>query len=287
MSTRKVLPWLLGVCLIGFLGLVAIAGYEALTGSPVFVRATPAPSFLAGAEVKLVGQDGGSVTVWSVGGDCEEGNALGQVPRGTDARILDDACYNRERKTHYHRIALVNESTGWVEAADIVPTAEYTPPPPTETPEPTDTPWPTPTPWPTQTPTPAPLPVGSSLSAGNWGVRVDRVEIVQSLSSPSGDALVEAGGRFALVFLTVTNHGLGPETLHASSLQIEDAEGNRYGNHDLASAYASSVDCPDYALDAAPGASVCIVAAIDISKQSSFYVLSLNGADEAVLLDVP
>jgi hypothetical protein len=287
MSINKLLPWLLGICLLGFVVLVIIGGCQALAGSGLFARATPTPRFLAGTEVTLAGQDGRPVTVWAFGGDCETGYALGELPAGWDARILDDACYDRESRTLYQRIVLADGSTGWVVAADAVLATEYTPPPPTATLEPTLTPWPTATPLPTPTPTPAPLPVGSSLSAGNWGLRVDRVEIVGSLASPSGDARIDAAGRFALVFLTATNQGSDPETLHASSLQIEDAAGNRYGNHDLASAYASSAECLDFALTVAPEGSVCLVAAIDVSEQSDFYVLRVTGAKDTVLLDLP
>jgi hypothetical protein len=284
---RRLLPWLLGVCLIGFLGLLVIGAFGALDRSQVFARATPTSAFPTGTEVKLVGPDGGSVTVWQMGGGCEVRNAFGQVPPASDARILDDGCYNRESRIYYHRIALANESSGWVEANAIVPAAEYTPPAPTETPKPTGTPRPTPTLPPTPTPTPAPLPQGSPLSAGNWRVRVDRLETSESLSPPSGDRTTTAEGRFALVFLTATNQGRGFETLHASTVYVEDAEGNRYPNDDLASAYASSASCLDFALDIEPGGSTCIVAVFDISDQSSFYVLSLFGADERILLEVP
>ena len=284
---RRLLPWLLGVCLVGFLGLVAIGLYEASDGSQVFARATPTSVFLTGTEVKLVDPDGNSVTVWQVGTNCEVRNAFGQVPPASDARILDGGCYSPESRIYYHRIALVNESTGWVEAGDILAAAEYTPPAPTETPKPTGTPRPTPTLPPTATPIPPPLPQGSPLSAGNWGIRVDRVEIAESLSSPSGDRTMTAQGRFALVFLTATNRGRGSETLHASTVYVEDAEGSRYANDDLASAYASSGGCLDFALDVEPGGSTCIVAVFDISDQSSFYVLSLFGADERVFLEVP
>ena len=284
---RRLLPWLLGVCLVGFLGLVVIGIFGALDRSQVFVGATPTPAFPAGTEVKLLGPDDKSVTVWQVGAQCEVLNAFGQVPPASDARILDGGCYNRESRIYYQRIALANESSGWVEAGDIVPVAEYTPPAPTETPKPTGTPRPTPTLPPTPTPTPAPLPQGSPISAGNWRVRVDRVEIAESLSPPSGDRTTTAEGRFALVFLTATNQGRGSETLHASTVFVEDAEGNRFANDDLASAYASSADCLDFALDVDPGGSVCLVTVFDISDQSSSYILSLFGADERILLEVP
>lgn len=293
-SLGQVLPWLLGVCVCCFLALMAAGVYEALSGSPVFRRATPTPAFSAGLAVKLAGQEEDAVTVWQVGGDCEVGLAFGQVLSGTDARVLEEACYHRKRRTTLYRIALANDSTGWVEAGDLVPAAEYTPPAPTATPKlaPTATPWPTskaaaPTLVPTPMPPLAPLPVGSPFSAGAWRVRVDRVETADALSSAAGDKTVAAEGRFALVYLTATNQGAGPATLHASSVWIEDDAGTRYLNHDLASAYASSGGCNDFALDIATGESVCLVAAIDISAEGSIYLLSLQGADEVVLLEVP
>jgi hypothetical protein len=291
----KVLLWLLGVSLCGFLVLMAAGVYDILTGSQLFVRATPTPAFLAGAEVKLVERGSAAVTVWQVGGGCEVGLAFGQVPSGSDARVLEDACYNREHRAIFYRITLSNGSTGWVEANSLVLAAEYKPPTPTEppgagstsTPWPSSTPGPTPESVPTQTLAPAPLPVGSVLYTNNLGIRVDRVEIADALSSPAGDKTEEAEGRFALVFLTVTNQGSRSKTLHASSVYIEDAAGHRYSNDDQASAYASSVDCLDYVLDIGPGESVCMVAAVDISAEGDYYVLGLQGADERVLLDLP
>jgi hypothetical protein len=289
----KVLPWVLGACIFCFVGLMAAGIYDALVDSPIFARATPTPAFPAGLEVKLVEQDGVPVTVWQVDGNCRVGAALGQVPSGTDARLLEETCYNADRRTTFYRMALANESTGWVKAGDIVLAAEYRPPPPTEIAEasPSDTPRPTPTlaptPTPAQAPTATPLPPRSPLSTNSWGVRVDRVEMATTLSSPAGDKTVQATGRFALVFLTVTNQGFGARTLHASSVHIKDAEGNRYLNNDLASAYASTADCLDFALDINPGESVCMVTAIDISAQGNYYVLSLQGADDYVLLNVP
>jgi len=283
----KWIPWLIGTCILSFLGLVAAGAYEALTDSSVLAKNTPVPVFVGGTVVKLAERDGQSVTVWQVDSDCEVGPAYGQVLPGSEARILEDSCYNSRRRTHYYRIALLNGSTGWVEEGGIVLATEYAPPTPIETPQSTSTPWPSPTPQPIQTPTPLPLSMGSPLSVGTWGVRVDRVEIADSLSSPSADKTVTAVGRFALVFLTVSNRSSRAKTLHASSVYIEDAEGNRYPNDDLASIYASSADCADYALDVEPDETVCMVAAIDISTQSSYYLFSLHGADDWVLLDMP
>jgi hypothetical protein len=107
------------------------------------------------------------------------------------------------------------------------------------------------------------------------------------VSSPAGDKSVEAAGRYALIYLTATNRGSRYATLHVSRLYVEDASGNRYGNDDTASAYASSAGCFDFALDVAPGESVCLVAAIDLPDGGGPYVLRLDGTTDSLRLDVP
>ena len=90
-----------------------------------------------------------------VGNGCDLGHRLGEVPPGTDARVLDDSCYNSESRIYYYWVAFANESTGWVEEGDIIPAADYTPPPDTETPlSPTETQTPKPTSTPRSTSTP-------------------------------------------------------------------------------------------------------------------------------------
>jgi hypothetical protein len=54
------------------------------------MREPPTPSVWADLEVKQVGQDGASVTVLHVSENCEAGIVLGQVPSGSDARILGE-----------------------------------------------------------------------------------------------------------------------------------------------------------------------------------------------------
>jgi hypothetical protein len=291
----KALPWLLGVCLLCLVGFMALGALEALTGSPLLARSTPTPELLPGREVVLAGPDGAAVTVWQVGGDCTTANAYGQVPSGSEARVLEAACYNGKGRTHYQRIALANGSTGWVAAGDMLPAAEYTPPPPTETPElePPATSRPTslaqspPTAQPTRTPRAEPLPMGSALYTANWGARVDRVQIADVVTSAAGDKSAAAEGRFALLFLTIANRSNRPQNVHASTLYIEDGQGIQYRNDNLASAYASVAECQDFALDVAPDESVCLVAAIDIPVGGGPYLLSLDGAGDSILLDVP
>jgi hypothetical protein len=288
-TLSPLLPWLLALCLVCFLGLILLGGFEALGGASLLARATPTPAFLPGTEVRLVQPGYGSVTVWQVGDRCEPGHAYGEVLSGSEARILEGVCYQRQGKTIYYRIALTLGARGWVDGEDLVRAAEYTPPTSTATPSPEPGADPTarPTAPPTLSPVPQLLPVGSPLTAGTWVVGVDRVGMADVLSSPAGDKQVIAEGRFLLVYLTATNRGYGPGTLHASSVYVEDAGGMRYGNHNAASAYASSPDCSDYALDVSPGESVCLVAALDVPTDVGDLVLSLNGAGESVWLDLP
>src|SRR5690606_7663440 len=77
-------------------------------------------------------------------------------------------------------------------------------------PTPQAQPLPTNTPLPTPLPTASPLPVGSSIVVGDWQIRVNRVEIRSEL--PFQDEITRAAGRYAIVFLTVTNRGRRPET---------------------------------------------------------------------------
>jgi len=165
----KIVPMLLGVCALGFAGLLTIGGYEVFTGSPVFPSvtptATPIPSFLSGVEVRLTNHSFGPVTFWQMQSGCEPGAALGQVPSGTAGRTLEDACYQPIRELYYYRVRTVNGAQGWVEADVIVAASEYVPPTltptstPTATPRPTvrSTASPTATPRPTVRPTPKPV----------------------------------------------------------------------------------------------------------------------------------
>jgi hypothetical protein len=285
----RLIAILVAVCLLCALGLVAIAALDALIQSPALTRATPTPAFSEGMEVRLVAPEYGPVTVWQVGAGCERGLAFGQMPSGSEGRIADGFCYNRKDKIPYQRIVLSSGAGGWVAGGNLVSATDYTPPTPTETVEPTPGPTarPTPTAPPTATPVPAPLPPGSALSAGNWEVRVERVEVADTVYSAAGDESVQANGRFALVYLAVANRGARPATLHASSVVLQDAGGAEYRNNDLASAYASSPACADFVLDLESGAGACLIAAIDIPAQSGSYALSLSGAEEWVLLDVP
>ena len=280
---------LIGLCLLVALGLAAVAALDALSNSPALARATPTPAFLVGMDVRLVAPENGPVTVWQVAGQCELGLAFGQVPSGSEARTAEGFCYNRKLKSAYQRIVLSPGSGGWVAVTDLISPSAYTPPTPTATVEPTPGPTelPTPTAPPTATPVPAPLPPGSTLTAGNWAVRIDRGELADAVTSAAGDQSVQPSGRFALIYLSVTNTGVQPAALHASRVLIQDAAGGEYRNNDLASAYVSSPGCADFVLDLPTGASACLVAAVDIPAQGGSYTLSLTGASDWLMLDLP
>jgi len=116
---------------------------------------------------------------------------------------------------------------------------------------------------------------------------VERVEITDAVFSAAGDESIQASGRFALIYVAVTNSGFQPAALHASRVLIQDAAGSEYRNDNLASAYASSPGCADFVLDLGPGASACLVAAIDVPVQGGTYALGLTGVTEWVLLELP
>jgi hypothetical protein len=113
------------------------------------------------------------------------------------------------------------------------------------------------------------------------------VELADAVTSAAGDQSVQPSGRFALVYLSVTNTGVQPAALHASRLLIQDAAGTEYRNDNLASAYASSPGCADFVLDLPAGATACLVAAIDVPAQGGSYALGLTGASDWLFLDLP
>jgi endonuclease YncB( thermonuclease family) len=100
---------------------------------------TPTPALAEGSQIKLVSDRDDSVTAWQMHGDCELGDALGQLPSGTDAFLLDALCYYRSDQTYYYQVATADGTECWIRESEIVPLAKYTPPP-TTTSLPTDTP---------------------------------------------------------------------------------------------------------------------------------------------------
>lgn len=138
---------------------------------------------------------------------------------------------------------------------------------------------PTGTPLPTAIPTATPLPAGSAILVEDtqgvkWQITVERIEVADTLTASFSDDVEKAAGRFALVFLSVTNRGLSPETFVAwGILQIQDAEGRRYDENSVASFLAETTYDTDIGASINPDQTAHVVAVYDISRQSAYYVL--------------
>jgi len=125
-----------------------------------------------------------------------------------------------------------------------------------------------------QTPMPTQMPPGGTMTVDNWEIRVERIETADTVTAPYSDATYKAAGRFALVFMAVTNRALRPDTFVAyGTADVQDAEGRRYEEDPAVSAIAMSIYNTDIPARINPDATVHCVAAFDISKQSSWYRL--------------
>jgi hypothetical protein len=150
-----------------------------------------------------------------------------------------------------------------------------------------------PTPFPTLVPTPTPLPSGSPIIVDKWEIRVDRILTAERLESGYSDSLEKARGRFALVFMDVTNRGFSPRTFVGfGHIEILDATGRTYEEEALASAYAMDKYQTDIAADINPDETVHVVSVFDISERSDSYVLipgllASESSARALLLSVP
>ena len=142
------------------------------------------------------------------------------------------------------------------------------------------------------TPTPGFMPAGSPITVNNWEVRVERILTADSITWQAVGDTTYATGRWALLFLAVTNRGSVPETFYVwDQLEIQDAEGARYAWD----SHVTLVAMDDYdlccGLDIAPGATDHAVAGYDISRQSGWYALipgpGAGSHTASVLLEVP
>jgi hypothetical protein len=162
---------------------------------------------------------------------------------------------------------------------------------------PTISPLPTIKPTSTPLPTPTPLPIGSiftiELQYGTkWQIIVKNIEISDSLKSIYDDSFEKAAGRFAIIFMDVTNRGLSPDYFSTIGLlNIQDATGQIYETNIVAETYANDIYPNNYCGDINPDATVSCIAVYDISKQSNSYTfvpgtLANQGAAH-VLLQIP
>jgi type VI secretion system protein VasI len=152
----------------------------------------------------------------------------------------------------------------------------------------------TPTPYvaPTGIPTPTPLPAGNPIVIDNWQIRVERVLTAESLTSSYRDSTEKAAGRFALVFMAVTNRALSPRTfVPIGNLAIRDTAERLYTVNPMANVYAQDQYGTDIGADINPDETVHAVAVFDIPEQSNYYVLGpgplADPLGSSVLVNIP
>ena len=139
--------------------------------------------------------------------------------------------------------------------------------------------FPTDTPVPTGLPTPTPATAGSAIaildSDGQaWQVQVTQVLVADSLQPASGESVETAAGRFAILFMDVTNRGISVATFVAfSTLDVQDAEGQISEENTFAGFYARDLYGADLCAKISPGQTKHCVAVYDISRQSAAYEL--------------
>lgn len=129
------------------------------------------------------------------------------------------------------------------------------------------------------TPSPTPQAIGESIvineqySDAVWEISIEKIIFSDSLTSPLTGSVDKASGRFAIIFLSVTNRGLSTDSFVTTmgSLDIYDAEGNVYSEH-LASMSAQEIYNVEYGLAINPDSTAHIVVVFDISSSSDFYI---------------
>lgn len=145
-------------------------------------------------------------------------------------------------------------------------------------------PTPVPQKLPTNTPVPTPFPTPTALRSGSaiivtdgdgndWQVRVERVEVGQAFSF---DGKTEkASGRFALLFLEITNRGLSPGIfLSFGTIELVDASGRSYGTHLMGELYAQiAYGMESSCIQVNPDATVHCLAVFDV-PQGGVYALA-------------
>ncbi|MDE3090689.1 MAG: DUF4352 domain-containing protein [Chloroflexota bacterium] len=165
--------------------------------------------------------------------------------------------------------SLTNTLSATVESkrATIAP-----PPSPAPTLRPTIAPRPSSPPVPLRSPTRAPGSL-AKITVDDWEIVVTKVTFADKLSA-SG-FVEKAHGRFANIFMTVTNRGYSQDTFVAYGILIvKDAAGVVYEENGLASALAQEQFNTDIGARINPDDSANVVAVFDISTSSAYYALS-------------
>lgn len=127
------------------------------------------------------------------------------------------------------------------------------------------------------------------MRAEPWDIQVERVITAETLTSPTDGAIYKAEGRFALVFMAVTNRGLSPQTFTSLDVVVTDSQGRQRGADVVVSTIAMFIYNTDFGSDVNPDATAHVVAAFDMSKQGRSYRLMRRYRDESgsIVLEIP
>lgn len=128
------------------------------------------------------------------------------------------------------------------------------------------------------------------MSVDSWEIQVESVEIKEQMTFR--EQLRKPTGRFALVFIIITNRGLSPDTfVPYGTVEIQDGEGRTYEEDSVVSFWAYVEYETDIGAQINPDATAYLVAAFDIPKRSDTYTLvpgSLaNRSTGSILLNIP
>ena len=148
------------------------------------------------------------------------------------------------------------------------------------------------------TPLPTPQAIGESIIIAEkyndavWEISVEKIIFSNSLTSPLTGSVDRASGRFAIIFLSVTNRGLSTRSFVTTTgfLNIYDAEGHVYEEH-IASMSAREIYNIDSGLNINPDSTAHIISVFDISASSDFYIFKpaslVESNSSGLYLDIP
>jgi hypothetical protein len=145
-------------------------------------------------------------------------------------------------------------------------------PSPATSPTRTRVPNPTPRPTPVRTATVPNVVVDGRMTVDEWEITLSRVTFVDRVSALG--MLEKAHGRFALVFMKVTNRGYSQDTFVAFGILVmKGASGTVSEENFVASGLAQNQFGTDIGASINPDASANVVAAFDVSTSSASYTL--------------
>jgi|GEM_PF-1223425 hypothetical protein len=131
------------------------------------------------------------------------------------------------------------------------------------------------------------LPAGSALQDGDWVIKVDRYEIIDSIEF-AGEINYPKNGRFLVLYTTVTNNGRQiVDYSPGYSAFVMDESGAYVSDFNLTIALWEPGDEWAPVVTLGPRNTGKVMAVYDISPSSSAYALGGADAESPVLLNLP